>query len=90
MRTCIGCRKTRPPNALVRVAVAPDGVVADRRHRVGGRGAWECPDPACVRRGAKHLVRALRLPPLQVPAEDLLRLVTGESDSLGAHAGRQG
>jgi uncharacterized protein len=60
-RTCVGCRKKRPQQALMRVARTAGGEVS-----IGsgspGRGAYLCPDPACVeaafRTGRIH--RALR------------------------------
>jgi uncharacterized protein len=60
-RTCVGCRKKRPQQALIRVARTAGGEVS-----IGsgspGRGAYLCPDPACIeaafRTGRMH--RALR------------------------------
>lgn len=80
-RTCIGCRKVKPPGALVRLALAPEGVVADRDRRLPGRGAWVCPDPLCVKRAARHVVRALRLPPVQVHPDELGRIVFGQAQN---------
>ena len=86
MRTCIGCRKVKPPELLVRLAVAPEGVVVDRRRRVPGRGAWVCQEPVCVKQSARAsgegVAFALRLG----PAEILHRLVSGEAPVLGAQA----
>jgi predicted RNA-binding protein YlxR (DUF448 family) len=49
MRTCVGCRTVRPRGALVRLVRGVDG-----RARVSptgaGRGAYVCPDAACVGR----------------------------------------
>ncbi len=48
MRTCVGCRRTRPIDELVRVARNADGSLVVDRHRPG-RGAWLCRrSPACV------------------------------------------
>ena len=60
-RTCVGCRRVRPKNELVRVVRAPDGsVVVDRRSVAPGRGAYVCPDPACMKRARGRLIGALR------------------------------
>lgn len=49
-RTCIGCRKVRPKAALVRLVRGSDGrAQVDEGGRAGGRGAYVCPDPACLR-----------------------------------------
>ena len=62
VRTCVGCRSTGGRSDLVRVVVVEDVLVPDPRARLGGRGAWVHPDPACldlaVRRRA--FSRALR------------------------------
>lgn len=51
-RTCVGCRRRAHPDDLVRV-VAVDGALV-RRASGGGRGAWVCPDPACVAAATKR------------------------------------
>jgi len=86
-RTCIGCRRTAGPSALVRVARRPDGVLAVGRAEPG-RGAWLCAGSAscfdlAVRRRA--FGRALRC---DVPGHELERLRGrlvggGESSPLG-------
>lgn len=49
MRTCVGCRKRSPREALVRVVCSPEGVVlVDRYLKAPGRGAHICYDPRCV------------------------------------------
>lgn len=48
-RSCVGCRLRAEREALVRVAVAPDGRVAiDPRARLVGRGAWVHPRAVCL------------------------------------------
>lgn len=54
LRTCIGCRATRPRCELVRLAVLDGRVIADPGGRMGGRGAWLCPDPACAERAFRR------------------------------------
>jgi uncharacterized protein len=80
VRTCVGCRRTRPRAELVRLAATPTGVRLDRRRRAPGRGANLCPDLACIeaanRRGAAPLRRALRGAPLREVREALDALRT--------------
>ena len=62
-RTCVGCRRVRPKHDLVRLARDGTLVVVDVHAVRPGRGAYVCPDPACIRaagrRGARSLQRAL-------------------------------
>ena len=63
LRTCIGCRATKPKAALVRIVRAADGQARiDETGNAGGRGAYCCPDAACAERAlqAGALNRALR------------------------------
>jgi uncharacterized protein len=64
VRTCIGCRRARDRQALLRIARTPDGIRCDPDARLPGRGAYLCPDPDCIatarRRGASRLRHALR------------------------------
>ena len=64
-RTCLGCRRARAKTALVRLARLPNGtVVVDTGPRASGRGAYVCPDPACLERGLSRgrLGHAFRRP----------------------------
>ncbi|MDM7856107.1 YlxR family protein [Cellulomonas sp. MW4] len=64
VRTCVGCRKTGPRSALLRVVADAAGVlVVDERRRMPGRGAWLHPDPGCLDLAERRraFVRALRL-----------------------------
>jgi len=64
-RTCVGCRQARPARALVRLARRPTGeVVVDSTRRLGGRGAYLCPQVACLTRGLDRgrLAHAFRKP----------------------------
>ena len=67
-RQCIGCMTSRPKKELVRVVRAPSGEISiDLVGKKPGRGAYLCPDPACLAkaRKAKRLERALdtQIPP---------------------------
>jgi predicted RNA-binding protein YlxR (DUF448 family) len=70
MRTCVGCRRSRPQAELLRLVRTPDGGVAeDPRRRAGGRGAYLCRREAClsecVRRG--RWFQAFRAPAMTTP-----------------------
>ena len=74
MRTCVGCRTTRPKKELIRVVRDPQGELhVDPTGKKSGRGAYICPDIACLEAAAKgkRLERALERP---VPEELLERL----------------
>lgn len=64
MRTCVGCRRTRPKSELLRLVATQDTVLVDERQRLPGRGAYVCRDPRCVdaaaRRDGQAVHRALR------------------------------
>ena len=69
MRQCIGCQQSRPKKELVRVVRGPDGTVSiDAVGKKPGRGAYLCPDPACLAKAQKKkaLERSFEQP---VPAE---------------------
>ncbi|MGH7335412.1 MAG: YlxR family protein [Candidatus Rokuibacteriota bacterium] len=65
LRTCVGCRRAKPAPALVRLARLPSGeVVVDSTRRLPGRGAYLCPESACLTRGLERgrLAHAFRKP----------------------------
>ena len=69
LRQCVGCREMKPKRELVRVVRSPEGEVhLDFSGKAPGRGAYVCPDPACLRKAQKagSLSRAFDLP---VPPE---------------------
>ena len=77
MRTCVACRAARPKRELVRVVRMPDDtMVVDRRGKVSGRGAYLCPDPACVELALKQkkLEHALERPLTPALIEELRSL----------------
>jgi predicted RNA-binding protein YlxR (DUF448 family) len=60
-RTCIGCRRVRGKSDLVRIARSAGGTVSvDRAGHAEGRGAYVCPEPACIERARRRLAGALR------------------------------
>ena len=65
MRQCVGCREMKPKKELIRVVKSPDGAISlDFRGKAPGRGAYLCPDAACLKRAikAKALERAFSAP----------------------------
>ena len=61
MRQCVCCREMKPKKELIRVVRSPEGEVSlDFKGKLPGRGAYVCPDPACLARArkAKALERA--------------------------------
>ena len=62
MRMCVGCREMKEKKTLIRVVRSPEGSISlDFRGKANGRGAYVCPDPACLKKAikAKALERAL-------------------------------
>lgn len=65
MRQCVGCREMKPKKELIRVVRSPEGQVSlDFRGKLPGRGAYVCPNPACLAkaRKSKALERAFSAP----------------------------
>ena len=65
MRQCVGCREMKPKKELIRVVRSPEGVVSlDFKGKLPGRGAYVCPDPACLAkaRKSKGLERSFSAP----------------------------
>ena len=85
MRQCVGCREMKPKKDLIRVVKSPEGQVSlDFRGKLPGRGAYVCPDPACLARARKSraLERAFEtaLPPEVWQAlEEQMKEVPGDA-----------
>ena len=74
VRRCVGCNAQKPKRELVRIVRSAAGEVSvDLTGKKAGRGAYLCPDPACLAkaRKAKRLERAFEVP---VPEEIYTRL----------------
>lgn len=57
MCMCVGCREMKPKKELIRVVRQPSGqVMLDRTGKAAGRGAYVCPDSACLERARKSKV----------------------------------
>lgn len=55
MRQCVGCREMKEKKELIRVVHSPEGDVSlDFRGKAPGRGAYVCPNPACLKKARKQ------------------------------------
>lgn len=81
MRRCVGCGQMSPQADLVRLAVGSAGeIVVDSLRNRGGRGAYLCSQPQCLRLALarRSLERSLKIPVVvdrQGLAEDLVGIV---------------
>lgn len=65
MRMCVGCREMKPKRELIRFVCSPEGdIKRDITLKAAGRGAYICPNRACLERALKTraLERALDHP----------------------------
>ena len=69
MRQGLGCREMKPKRELIRVVKSPENEISlDFKGKKPGRGAYLCPDRACLARARK--ARALeRAFSTQIPDE---------------------
>ena len=74
LRQCLGCREMKPKGELIRVVRAPEGEISlDFRGKKPGRGAYLCPNAACLAKAKKS--RAIeRAFSAQIPPEIYERL----------------
>ena len=80
MRQCLGCREMKPKKELIRVVRSPEGEISlDFKGKANGRGAYVCPDPACLKKAirAKALERALET---SIPQE-IYALLTAQMEA---------
>ena len=73
-RQCMGCRERKEKRELIRVVRSPEGAVnLDFRGKAPGRGAYICPDMACLKKAirSKALERSLEV---AIPEEIYARL----------------
>lgn len=75
MRQCVGCRKVRAKQEMIRVIRTPEGQIEiDRTGKKNGRGAYLCADDlTCLTNAVKHkaLERSLKV---AIPADIAERL----------------
>jgi predicted RNA-binding protein YlxR (DUF448 family) len=48
VRTCVGCGQRRPKEALMRIVMVDGALTVDESGRLPGRGAYLCPEAACI------------------------------------------
>lgn len=54
MRKCIGCNEMKSKKELIRVIRTPEGeILLDATGKKNGRGAYVCPDRACLAKAIK-------------------------------------
>ena len=53
MRTCIGCRESKPKQDMIRIACYEGEIAVDVTGRAKGRGVYICKDPACLEKAKK-------------------------------------
>ena len=73
-RQCMGCRERKEKREMIRVVRGPEGGVSlDFRGKAPGRGAYICPDMACLKKAlrSKALDRSLEV---TIPEEIYARL----------------
>ena len=64
LRQCIGCRRVRPKQEMLRVIRTPEGAVEiDRTGRKNGRGAYLCRSMDCLEKAirSRGLERSLKV-----------------------------
>ncbi len=61
-RKCVGCNEMKDKKSLLRIVRSPEGEISlDLTGKKNGRGAYVCPDKACITKAVKEkrLERAL-------------------------------
>ncbi len=82
MRQCMGCRERKAKKEMIRVVRTTEGYVQlDFSGKVGGRGAYVCPDLECLKkcRKSRSLDRCLEV---TIP-EDVYARLEKEMEALG-------
>lgn len=86
IRRCVGCGASKPKKELVRVVKTPEGeILLDTTGKKSGRGAYICPDAACLETAIKRkaLSRALEAPIPPEVYEALRSQLAGEEPDGG-------
>lgn len=74
MRQCTGCREMKPKRELIRVVKSPENeITLDFKGKAQGRGAYVCPNEACLKKAIKSraLERSLEV---SIPEEIYVQL----------------
>ena len=83
-RQCLGCREMKDKKALIRVVRSPEGEISlDFKGKKPGRGAYVCPDPACLAkvRKSRALERAFES---AIPADEVILTMKRVGDTMPA------
>lgn len=78
IRSCLGCRTVKGKGDLLRFVLSPDGFPApDLLSKLPGRGAYTCPDKACIRDAVsrKQFDRAFKREVKIKSADEIISLV---------------
>lgn len=81
MRQCIGCSEMKPKKEMIRVIkTAEEEIILDTTGRKNGRGAYVCPNGACLKKAikSKGLERSFKMP---IP-NDVYEMLTKEMEEL--------
>ena len=86
MRTCVGCRESKPKNDMIRVCCYEGRLSVDTTGRARGRGVYVCRDPECLAKVIKKkaLNRGFRAGFDDKALEEVYRsleTIIGESDA---------
>jgi predicted RNA-binding protein YlxR (DUF448 family) len=76
---CVGCQEMKAKKQLIRLVRTPeDGIVVDPTGKRAGRGAYICPEPACVQKAkkGKKLERAFKSPIAPIVYTELESMLT--------------
>ena len=82
-RQCMGCRERKNKRDMIRVVRTTEGTVSlDFSGKLNGRGAYVCPDAACLQKARKtrSLERCLEV---EIPQDVYDRLAREMEDSRG-------
>jgi predicted RNA-binding protein YlxR (DUF448 family) len=55
IRMCVGCRKRRKKEEMVRFKQGEDGILFVDEKKLNGRGFYLCPDVTCLRLAQKKI-----------------------------------
>ncbi len=85
MRTCIGCRESKPKNDMIRVCCYEGRLSVDLTGRAKGRGVYVCRDPECLAKVMKKkaFARGFRMgfddKALEAVYEELGNVISGSN-----------
>ena len=86
MRTCVGCRESKPKKAMIRICCYEGRLSVDVTGRAKGRGVYVCRDQECLEKVMKKkaLARGFHMgfdDKALTAVYDEVRKIIGESDA---------